>query len=153
MADWRKMAKAILLADGTIDNREVAALRKEFFADSKIDDTELEFLLELRLHAKGVQGSFNVLLLDAMKNCLLDKGALKGSAASLLRRWIFADGKVDAGEKIFLQQLRASAKQVSHAALLTAHSRSVYFSVPGSVQDAIALSTRATKHGDGPVSV
>ena len=113
MADWRKMAKAILLADGTIDDREVAALRKEFFADSKIDDTELEFLLDLRLHARGVKGSFNVLLLDAMKNCLLDNGVLKGNAASLLRRWIFADGKVDAGEKVFLQQLRAAAKQVS----------------------------------------
>ena len=113
MANWRTLCKLALLADGTIDDREVEIIRKEFFADSKIDDTELEFLLELRLHARGVKGSFNVLLLDAMKNCLLDNGVLKGSAASLLRRWIFADGKVDAGEKIFLQQLRASAKQVS----------------------------------------
>ena len=113
MADWRKMAKAILLADGTIDDREVAALRKEFFADSKIDDTELEFLLDLRLNAKGVKATFNVLLVEAMKNCLIDNGALKASAASLMRRWIFADGKVDAGEKVFLQQLRAAAKQIS----------------------------------------
>ena len=113
MANWRTLCKLALLADGTIDDREVEIIRKEFFADGQIDRTELEFLLELRLHAKGVKGSFNVLLLDAMKNCLLDNGVLKGSAASLLRRWIFADGKVDAGEKIFLQQLRASAKQVS----------------------------------------
>jgi hypothetical protein len=112
MADWRKMARQILLADGTIDDREVAALRKEFFADGKIDETELEFLLDLRNSAKGVKASFNVLVVEAIKNCLLDKGVLKPGAVSLLRHWIYADGKVDAGEKIFLQQLRAAAKQV-----------------------------------------
>jgi hypothetical protein len=114
MADWRKMAKAILLADGAIDEREVTALRKEFFADGTIDEIELEFLLDLRNSAKGVKASFNVLVLEAMKNCLLGKdGVLSSSDASLLRLWIFADNKVDAGEKIFLQQLRAGAKQVS----------------------------------------
>lgn len=114
MADWRKMAKAILLADGAIDEREVAALRKEFFADGTIDEIELEFLLDLRNSAKGVKASFNVLVLEALKNCLLGKdGVLSPSDASLLRRWIFADNKVDAGEKVFLQQLRAGAKQIS----------------------------------------
>jgi hypothetical protein len=114
VADWRKMAKAILLADGAIDEREVTALRKELFADGTIDEIELEFLLDLRNSAKGVKASFNVLVLEAMKNCLLGKdGVLSSSDASLLRRWIFADNRVDAGEKIFLQQLKASAKQVS----------------------------------------
>ena len=63
--------------------------------------------------ARGVKATFNVLLVEAMKNCLIDNGALKASAASLMRRWIFADGKVDAGEKRFLQELKAGARQVS----------------------------------------
>ncbi len=113
MADWRKMAKAILLADGTIDEREVAVLRKEFFADGKVDDIELEFLLDLRNTAKGVKASFNVLVLEALKSCLMADGVLDANDASFLRRWIFADGKVDFGEKRFLQELRAGAKQVS----------------------------------------
>jgi hypothetical protein len=113
MADWKKMAKTILLADGTIDEREVAALRKEFFADERIDEIELEFLLDLRNSARGVKASFNVLVLEALKNCLMADGVLDASDASLLRRWIFADSKVDAGEKKFLEELKAGAKQVS----------------------------------------
>lgn len=113
MADWRKMARAILLADGTIDEREVVVLRKEFFADGTIDEMELEFLLDLRNAAKSVRASFNLLVLEALKNCMLANGTLSASHAGLLRRWIFADGKVDAGEKRFLQELKAAARQVS----------------------------------------
>jgi hypothetical protein len=107
MADWRKMAKAILLADGTIDEREVAAIRKELFADGTIDDTELEFLFDLRNQAKGVKASFNMLLVEALKSCLLDRGALKPGALSLLRHHI-GSGKIDGGKKVFMQQLRAA---------------------------------------------
>ncbi len=113
MADWKKMAKAILLADGAIDEREVVAIRKELFADNRIDDIELELLLDLRNSAKGVKASFNELVLAAMKNCILADGTISAGHAGLLRHWIFADGKVDAGEKRFLQELKAAARQVS----------------------------------------
>ena len=113
MADWKKLAKAILLADGAIDEREVAALRKELFADGRIDDIELEFLLDLRHSAKGVKASFNVLVLDALKNCLLADGSISAGHAGLLRRWIFADGKVDADEKHWLKELKLLADRVS----------------------------------------
>ena len=36
MANWRQLAMAALLADGTIDEREVEILRREFFADRRI---------------------------------------------------------------------------------------------------------------------
>ena len=112
MADWKKMAKTILLADGAIDEREVAALRKELFADGRIDDIELEFLLDLRNSAKGVKASFNVLVLDALKNCILANGVIGPGHAGLLRRWIFADGKVDADEKYWLKEFKVLADRV-----------------------------------------
>ena len=111
MADWRKMAKQILLADGTIDDRETVAIRKELFADNSIDDVELEFLFELRSAARGVKASFNQLLIDALKNCLVADGAFKPGAISQLRRVMLADGKIDGGKKVFLQHLRAALKQ------------------------------------------
>ena len=37
MANWRQLAMSALLADGAIDEREVEILRKEFFADRRID--------------------------------------------------------------------------------------------------------------------
>ena len=46
MADWMKTARAFLLADGSIDAREVAVLRKELFADGKVD--EIKFRIEYR---------------------------------------------------------------------------------------------------------
>ena len=48
MANWRQLAMSALLADGVIDEREVEILRKQFFADRRIDRAEMEFLLEAR---------------------------------------------------------------------------------------------------------
>jgi len=108
MADWRKMARAILLADGTIDEREVAAIRKELFADGTIDDNRTGGSCSTCATRPGVvKASFNVLLVEALKSCLLDKGALKPGALSLLRHHI-GGGKIDAGKKVFLQHLRAA---------------------------------------------
>ena len=51
MANWRQLALSALLADGHIDAREVEIIRKEFYADRRIDRGELEFLLEARRKA------------------------------------------------------------------------------------------------------
>ena len=113
MADWKKMAKAILLADGAIDEREVVAIRKELFADNRIDDIELEFLLEVKKSANSVVPSYRQLVLDAIKNNILQDGVISAQEASWLRRWIISEGKADDAMKKFLQELRAGAKQVA----------------------------------------
>ncbi len=77
MADWKKTARNILLADGFIDEREVAVLRKELFADGKIDEIEMDFLLELRRDAKRLVPNFHFLVIEALKNCYLDGSAIK----------------------------------------------------------------------------
>jgi len=110
MADWKKTAKSFLLADGGIDDREVAVIRTELFADGKIDDVELEFLLELRRDAKRLVPAFHFLVIDALKNCCLEGDAIKPGAASVLRRWF--SGKIGYVEKRYLQDLRAAARQV-----------------------------------------
>jgi hypothetical protein len=113
MADWRKLAKDLLLADGRIDERETALVRKELFADGRIDQIELDFLLDLKKSAAAVPASFNQMVFEAIKNNLLADGTLHAGDAAWLRGWIFADGKVDADEKKLLQELKSGAKQVS----------------------------------------
>jgi hypothetical protein len=113
MADWQKLAKELLLADGTIDRREVDLLRKELFADGHIDDIELEFLLELKKSAASVDASFHLLVLDAVKNNILADGVISAQEASWLRRWIISEGGADEAMKKFLQELRGGAKQVT----------------------------------------
>ncbi len=113
MADWKKLTKELLLADGTVDRREVDLLRKELFADGRIDDIELEFLLEVKKSANSVAPSFPQLVLDAIKNNILTDGVISAQEASWLRRWIISEGKADESMKKFLQELRAGARQVA----------------------------------------
>jgi hypothetical protein len=111
MADWQKLAKELLLADGTIDRREVDLMRKELFADGHIDDIELEFLLELKKSAASVVPSFQQLVLDAVKNNILADGVISAQEASWLRRWIISEGGADETMKKFLQELKAGARK------------------------------------------
>jgi hypothetical protein len=110
MADWQKTAKSFLLADGGIDDREVAVLRKELFADGRIDDVEMEFLMELKRDAKRLVPAFHFLMIDALKSCCLAGDAIKPGSASLLRRW-FLGKAMGYVEKRYLEELRSAAKQ------------------------------------------
>src|SRR5687768_13748416 len=104
MADWKKTAKSFLLADGGIDSREVAVIRKELFADGKVDDIELDFLLELKRDAQRVVPDFHFLVIEALKSYCLAGDAIKPGSASLLRRWL-VPGKVGYAEKRYLKEL------------------------------------------------
>lgn len=111
MADWKKTAKTFLLADGGIDAREVGVLRKELFADGKVDEIELDFLLELKRDAQRLAPDFHFLIIEALKSCCLAGDTIKPGAANLLRRWL-QPGKVGYVEKRYLDELKAAAKQV-----------------------------------------
>jgi len=113
MADWRKLAKEALLADGRIDTREVEILRKALFADQRIDKSELEFLAELRKAAKSTVKEFMKLFTDAVKNHMQADGVITDSETAWLRKTIFADNKVDADEIQLLKELKQLAKQTS----------------------------------------
>ena len=111
MADWKKTAKAFLLADGGIDDREVAVLRKELFADGKVDDVELDFLLELKRDAQRLVPAFHFLVIDSLKSCCLAGDAIRPDSVSLLRRWL-QPGKIGYVERRYLDELRGAAKQI-----------------------------------------
>ena len=112
MADWRQLSMAALLADGVIDEREVEILRKEFFADRRIDRTEMEFLLEARRKAKGCAPSFEKLVFEALRSVILADGTISPDETVWIRQYIFADGKVDAAEKHWLKELKCLADRV-----------------------------------------
>jgi uncharacterized tellurite resistance protein B-like protein len=113
MADWKKLAKEALLADGKIDTREVEILRRALFADARIDKSELEFLADLRKSAKSTVKEFMKLFIEAVKNHILADGVITDTEAAWLRKTIFADNKVDADEIQLLKELKQSAKKTS----------------------------------------
>jgi hypothetical protein len=112
MANWRQLAMSALLADGAIDEREVEILRKEFFADRRIDRAEMEFLLEARKKAGSCAASFEKLLFEALRSVILSDGFISPEKTEWIRQYIYADGKVDAAEKHWLKELKCLADRV-----------------------------------------
>jgi hypothetical protein len=113
MAEWRNLARTLLLADGQIDEAEAQILRDELFEDGKIDDEERDFLNDLRNSAKSCAPAFTELFVDAVKNNLLADGVIDDNEARWLRKAIFADGKVDKAEIRLMMDLKSGAKKVS----------------------------------------
>jgi uncharacterized tellurite resistance protein B-like protein len=112
MADWKRL-KAEILADGRIEDDEVARLRTELYADGQIDKDEVEFLIALRNEAIATCPAFEQLFFRALKDNVLADGSIDAEEASWLRRVVFADGKIDDRERQFLRELRREARQVS----------------------------------------
>ena len=121
MADWRKLAKNALLADGKIDDVEVKILRRELFADGKIDADEVKFLIDLRNTAQKkakaanhrMNPKFESLFFKAIESNVLRDGKIDAEEANWLRSMLFADGKIDANEKKFLAKIKKGAKRTS----------------------------------------
>jgi hypothetical protein len=115
MAEWRKLAKAAILTDNRIDTQEVELLRDNFFADKKINLSELDFLQELRNDSKTAVKAFTELFIEAAKSHILADGVIGKSEANWLRKTIFADenAQIDELEKRLLEELKAEAKETS----------------------------------------
>jgi hypothetical protein len=113
MADWRTLAKKLILADGVVEPRETVVLQREFLADERIDRSELEFLIELRKEAKSVSQTFEDFFFQVIKKTVIEDRGISGEEARWLRDWIFADGQVDKRELQLLKELRDTATHVS----------------------------------------
>jgi uncharacterized membrane protein YebE (DUF533 family) len=113
MADWKKVAKAVILADGYIEEKETAILKKEILADGVVSKSEAEFLIDLRNSAPKAVQSFHTFVFDVVKKAILADGSIDSNEAAWLTKFILADGKVDETEKAFLKDLKASATKTS----------------------------------------
>ncbi|HEY7156450.1 MAG TPA: hypothetical protein VH575_20955 [Gemmataceae bacterium] len=121
MADFRKLALDLILADGKIGDDEVKVLQKELWADGKIVVKEVEFLIELRNAAQKkakakkttVNPKFENLFFKAIEENVLRDGRISGREAKWLRKMLFADNKIDDNEKKLLHKIKKSLTQTS----------------------------------------
>jgi uncharacterized tellurite resistance protein B-like protein len=113
MADWKKLAKDLILADGYIEEKETEIIRRELLADGVINKSEAEFLVDLRNSAPKAVAKFHAFVFEVVKKAILADGDISATEAAWLQKFIFADGKVDDAEKAFLKDLKASAKKTS----------------------------------------
>ena len=112
MADWRKLLKDVLLADGVIDDDETALLEKEIMDDGVVDSDELVFLVELRNNSKESSAAFTKFFFSALKGNLLEDGIIDAEEAASLREILYADGVIDDDEKQFMRELKQEAKEL-----------------------------------------
>lgn len=113
MADWKKLCKSLILADGYIERKETDLIKKEFLADGAISKSEAEFLLDLRKNAPKAVNEFHQFVFEVVKKAVLADGDISKEEAAWIQKFILADGTVDDQEKAFLKDLKASAKKCS----------------------------------------
>jgi uncharacterized tellurite resistance protein B-like protein len=121
MADWKRLAMSLALADGKIDDTEVKVFRKELYEDGKIDNDEIQFLKEVRILAQKkaktageeVNPAFEKFFAKALEDYILEDGNIDAKEAGLLREIIYADKKVDDNEKKLIARLNKAAKTKS----------------------------------------
>lgn len=121
MADWKKMARELILADGYIEEKETEIIRKAILADGVVSKSEAEFLIDLRKSAPKAVKKFHEFVFEVVKKAILADGSISSDEARWLEKFIFADAKVDDMEKEFLRDLKASANKTcpEFEALLT----------------------------------
>jgi len=113
MADWKLLLKKILLGDGTLDAEKTKILKREIYAFGIVDESEADFLIDLRRSAKKLSPEFEEFFFEALKKNFLADGVIDASEARKLRK-IYTLGKVlDDNEKEFLLSLKKEAKRVS----------------------------------------
>ena len=111
MADWKKLASDLLLADGVLDADEAGLLETEIMADGVVDAEELEFLVGLRNAAKECSDEFETFFFEALTGNILEDGVIDAEEAANLREIFYADGVIDDNEKACLQTLKEKAKE------------------------------------------
>src|SRR4029078_9060431 len=109
MADWKRLTKALILADGVIGEKDAEIIRREFLADSVINKSEAEFLIDLRNSAPKAVQKFHEFVFEFVQKPLLADGAISAAEAAWLEKFLLADGKVDELEKAFLKRLKSAA--------------------------------------------
>ena len=113
MANWKKLLKDVLLADGLIDADETKLLKAELWADDVIDEEEVDFLVDLRNSAKECSTEFTTFFFEALASNILEDGVVDADEAAKLREILYADGVIDSDEKAFLDVLKTKAKTLS----------------------------------------
>jgi hypothetical protein len=104
MADWRKLALDVVLADNVIDDNEVRVLRKHLYEDGKIDRKEVDFLVELRTLAQRknrgepLSPAFERFFVKAIEDYILEDGEISTTEAKWLQNMMWGDGKVNAAK-------------------------------------------------------
>ena len=95
------------ISPGILDADEAAYLIDKIKADGKVDDIELELLVNIVANAKECHASFNAFVLESLKIAILEKGIVYANEVEMIKNVIYSSGSgegegVDRAEADFL---------------------------------------------------
>jgi uncharacterized tellurite resistance protein B-like protein len=102
-----------VLAKGWLDESDLEELRGVLHDDWQISRPEADFLARLRQHVHDRAPAFDEFFYQAVISRVVKDGRVSAAEAQWLREVIFADRKVDEGERELLRRVRAEVKQAS----------------------------------------
>ena len=102
-----------ILATGKIDGTELEVLRRQLYADGKIDRPKADFLVELHKQVQHLTPAFEQLFYKAIKDHILADGWIDGPNSACLRRMLHVNVTIDDEQRKFLHELKGEAKKVS----------------------------------------
>jgi hypothetical protein len=100
-----------VVANGKVEGHELEVIRRELYADGKIDRREADFLAEMHKRVQRVTPAFEQFFYQAIKDHILADGKIDPEEVTWLRQLLYADGRIDDREKKFLHELRGEARQ------------------------------------------
>lgn len=112
MTDLRQIEQDIL-AIGKAEGKALELLRKEVYAEGKINRPTADFLVELHKRVQHRTPAFDKFFYQAIKDHLLANGRIGTQESAWLRRMLLGDGKLEDEERKFLHELKGQARQVS----------------------------------------
>jgi hypothetical protein len=113
MVDLQSLNNQVL-ANGRIGEAEVQIICQALYPEGRIDREVVDFLISLREQAVSVCTTFELLLFDSVKHCLLNDGVIDTEEAIWLKQRLIFAGNLRRGEKKLLWDLRHQAKGLSH---------------------------------------
>src|SRR4029077_18324896 len=102
-----------ILANGRVDGHELEVLRRQLYADGKVDRRGADFLVELHKRVQHLTPAFEQFFYQAIKDHILARGRIDAEEAAWLRKMLFFDGKIKDEERKFLHELKGEAGHVS----------------------------------------
>ena len=101
------------LADGKIDDAEVALVRDHLYQDGRLDIEDVKLLVELYCGAADYCTAFEDLFFSVLEEVFLEDGEIRPSEQFYLLKMLYSDRKIRDREKEFLLRLKETARHVT----------------------------------------
>jgi hypothetical protein len=102
-----------VLANGRVEDHELEVLRRQLYADGKIDRRGADFLVELHKRVEHLTPAFEHFFYQAVKDHVLANGRINAEEAAWLRQLLTSGRWIKDEDRRLLHELKGEAREVS----------------------------------------